>query len=246
VKRSTKPLTIKEMKALAKSRGGRCLSDKYINNYTNLEWECKEGHRWEAPPRSIKAGRWCARCGHTHVTIKNMQELAKCKGGKCLSTEYLNTNSKLKWQCRHKHTWEAAPANVKKGTWCPHCAKNMPLTLEELQNVAISRGGKCLGKQYVNAQSKISWECSKGHQWKATPANIRQGNWCHQCRKLTIELMQEIAEERGGKCLSKVYKNIRHPLSWECAKGHRWDTTPSSIRQGTWCPECARKRRRKQ
>ena len=56
-------LTIKHMQALAKQRGGQCLSDSYINTKTKLRWRCAKGHEWETTPASVKnAGSWCPVC----------------------------------------------------------------------------------------------------------------------------------------------------------------------------------------
>jgi nucleoside-diphosphate-sugar epimerase len=55
-------------------------------------------------------------------TIIDMQELANSRGGQCLSTEYVDTKSKLKWKCAFGHEWEATPALLKAGHWCPECA----------------------------------------------------------------------------------------------------------------------------
>ena len=53
--------------------------------------------------------------------------------------------------------------------------------------------------------------------------------------------MHEIAEKRGGKCLSTKYKDVKTKLLWECEYGHRWETTPANIRKGRWCPKCGYK-----
>ena len=58
-------------------------------------------------------------------------------------------------------------------------------------------------------------------------------------KKLTIEEMQKIAEERGGKCLSSTYVISHRKLLWECAEGHQWEAIPNSIKIGSWCPHCA-------
>ncbi|MCK4388531.1 MAG: NAD-dependent epimerase/dehydratase family protein [Dehalococcoidia bacterium] len=55
-------------------------------------------------------------------TIRDMQELASSRGGQCLSTEYVNTKTKLKWKCAFGHEWEATPRLLKAGHWCPECA----------------------------------------------------------------------------------------------------------------------------
>ncbi len=59
--------------------------------------------------------------------------------------------------------------------------------------------------------------------------------------ELNIEDMQQAATFRGGKCLSKTMEegDLDTPLEWECARGHRFKTTPNVIlRGGHWCPEC--------
>jgi hypothetical protein len=65
-------------------------------------------------------------------------------------------------------------------------------------------------------------------------------------KRITIEDMQNLAVERGGKCLSSTYKNWRIKLLWECAQGHRWEANLNSIQQGHWCPKCAINKRTKE
>jgi hypothetical protein len=48
--------------------------------------------------------------------------IAKSKGGKCLSDYCGAANQKLKWKCKFGHVWEQFPYVIKKGSWCPHCA----------------------------------------------------------------------------------------------------------------------------
>lgn len=36
-------------------------------------------------------------------------------------------------------------------------------------------------KKYVNAHTKIEWECENKHRWFATPHNISRGRWCPEC-----------------------------------------------------------------
>jgi hypothetical protein len=63
---------------------------------------------------------------------------------------------------------------------------------------------------------------------------------CKGCRmkKLTLSLMQELAEKKGGRCLSEQYIHSQQHLLWQCAEGHKWKAMPHSIQQGSWCPEC--------
>ena len=245
-------LGIQEMQSLAKKRGGKCLSKRYVNNKAKLKWECEKGHRWEARVGDVKHhGSWCPECGRrsaaskTRLGIQEMQSLAKKRGGKCLSKRYVNSRTKLEWECAHGHRWKAKPQDVKNlRTWCPDCSGSKKLTIEAMQSLAKKRGGKCLSKRYVNSRTKLEWECAHGHRWKAKPQDVKNlRTWCPDCsgsKKLTIEAMQSLAKKRGGKCLSNRYVNGATKLEWECAHGHRWKAKPETIKhQGSWCPACS-------
>jgi len=176
------------MQALARKRGGRCLSATYVNSYSNLRWRCAKGHEWEARPSSIKSiGTWCPKCsGRKLGTIKEMQVLAKKHKGKCLSSTYVNANSKLRWRCAKGHEWEAAPEYVKyAGYWCSKCSdKNLIGTIEDMRTLAKKYKGECLSKIYKGAHNKLRWRCAKGHKWESTPSNVKNGGyWCPECRK---------------------------------------------------------------
>lgn len=117
------PLTIEEMKTLAIERGGECLSEKYINNHTDLIWKCDKGHTWSAVPNRIKSAKtWCPECnGDKKKTIEEMGIIAKSRNGKCLSLEYVGVHEKLLWECENKHQWEASCHSVLKNNWCSKC-----------------------------------------------------------------------------------------------------------------------------
>jgi hypothetical protein len=50
-----------------------------------------------------------------------MQQLAKSRGGECLSNEYTDLKTKMKWKCAFGHEWEATPKLPLTGHWCPKC-----------------------------------------------------------------------------------------------------------------------------
>ncbi|RHZ81924.1 hypothetical protein Glove_116g38 [Diversispora epigaea] len=45
----------------AKSRGGQCLSDNYINCNVSLKWKCIKRHEWTANFHNIKNGTYCSK-----------------------------------------------------------------------------------------------------------------------------------------------------------------------------------------
>lgn len=110
--------SIAEMQQLARERRGKCLSAAYVKSSTKLLWECAEGHRWEALPNNIKRGHWCPHCaGMVRDTIEEMHRIGRELGGKCLSDTYVNSKTKLLWECAEGHRWTAIPSSVKGGRW---------------------------------------------------------------------------------------------------------------------------------
>jgi hypothetical protein len=173
--------TFEETKRIAISNGGLCLNKEYLGG--KLLYECNVGHRWEALPSSIKQGTWCRKCKKcAPLSIEEMQIIAQLKAGKCLSTKYINSQTKLLWECKEGHQWKAVPAHVKNGTWCELCArKKNRLTIEEMHELAKAKTGKCLSKVIWGSNIKLSWECKKGHKWEATPSAVKHGTWCRLC-----------------------------------------------------------------
>jgi Zn finger protein HypA/HybF involved in hydrogenase expression len=106
---------------------------------------------------------------------------------------------------------------------------------------AQERGGNLMVDTFINSQKKCEWQCAKGHTWWAAPTSVvNGGNWCPQCLKLDINVAQEIAKQRGGKCLSTEYVNTKAPMSWECNTCSTvWVANLGNIKnRGTWCPQC--------
>jgi len=116
--------------------------------------------------------------------IQEMQLLAKSRGGICWSKIYINSKTKLWWECIKGHRWQSTPLSVKnRSSWCPICARNQPLGLEEMQRLASEKNGKCLSIKYINVKTNLLWQCSNGHQFLRTPESIRKGKWCSYCKQ---------------------------------------------------------------
>jgi Probable Zinc-ribbon domain len=378
---------ISQAKSIAESRGGVCQSLEYRANNKRLEWQCGNGHQWQATLSDIKKGTWCPECGtgvrerlcrflfeqisgtefpkarpkwlinsrgnrmeldgfsallsvafehhgeqhfqhlphfqrgdetlavrirdddHKRAlcringvflievpyfipenqlpqwifdrlenllpmealnraalhggapfipstALDELRHLAQQSGGECLSAIYLGVSVKHRFRCHQGHEWEATPANVKTGTWCPECKpdrigdSNRKRTLNDMQQLAATRGGTFLSLEFRSVNHKYRWCCAMGHEWEAAPVDIQKGTWCPRCAresmKDSLEDMQLIARSRGGLCLSDLYINQSTKLLWRCSAGHEWQATPSNIKGSkSWCPECAKAARAK-
>ena len=136
-------------------------------------------------PNNIKNGHWCLKCsGKEKLTIEEMRKIAEARGGICLSTKYINIATRLKWQCKERHIWEASPQSVSRGNWCLKCSGKEKLTIEEMRKIAKKLGGKCLSDKYINNRTKLKWQCKDGHIWEARPYHVKSGHWCRVCANL--------------------------------------------------------------
>ncbi len=267
--------SLSRFREIAASNGGRCLSTTYTNVHQPLEFECAQGHRWQALPRNIAKGVWCPECpkprsirrtystatkeilearghqvdGYSHYTCDDFQAIAATRGGQCLSSGRIKTRTRVSMMCAEGHVWESRADHILKGHWCPKCAGKENLTIDEIRRAAEARGGRCLSAEYLGDREKLEFECALGHKWEATGRNVlKKGSWCPDCagkRKLTLESFQEIATAKGGRCLSSEYISSVHKLEFECARGHRWHAKAITVRNGSWCRSCAYDSRRR-
>jgi len=196
------------IKEIAINKGGKCLSSTYTNNSTKLEFICEKKHKWFAAPEKIKSGSWCPKCsGNQKLTINIMKDIASSRGGECKSKKYINGKSKLLWRCKEDHEWWAIPDSIRRGSWCQICHGNYQHNLEMMKEIAKIRGGKCISNSYVNNSTDLLWECSDGHQFKATPNRVRSsGRWCPTCSSsLGERICRELFEQIFSKKFPKYY-----------------------------------------
>lgn len=189
------------------------------------------------------------------IILDELKNIALGHGGECLSTQYINSSTKLKWRCKNGHIWEAISYSIKSGRWCGVCSGLKKKTIQDMQKLATSRGGQCLSGIYLNNAEPLLWKCKDNHTWYAPANSVQQGQWCAKCgivsrsekqRKYTIKDMQRIAEDKGGKCLSTKYKNISDKFRWQCKEGHIWEASGINVMYAnTWCPKCSLNKRKK-
>lgn len=157
--------------------------------------------------------------------LARLHAQAEKLGGVCLSTEYPEAADRYQFRCAEGHEWSAISASVLAGRWCRKCAGGEhaerltdPAGLARLQEVARQRGGECLSEEYTVQGAFYAFRCDQGHTWKARGTGILKGQWCARCaanaRKLSIELAHQIAQERGGRCLSDTYETGSVKLHW--------------------------------
>ncbi|MGZ4914613.1 MAG: NAD-dependent epimerase/dehydratase family protein [Halobacteriota archaeon] len=54
-------------------------------------------------------------------------------------------------------------------------------TIEGMEMLAATRGGRCNSNEYVDDAVPLKWSCGRNHRWTASPALVRAGHWCPEC-----------------------------------------------------------------
>jgi hypothetical protein len=164
----------------AKSKDGFLLSNTYIGMAKQYQWKCSEGHEWMASADSVvKGGKWCIVCAGLKLEhpLEDLKEIAKQKGGKCLSAKYVNARTKMLFKCKDKahDPWWATPQNIKSGKWCFQCSRNyIANPIQELSEVSKLKGWRLISRDYVNAHTKLLFECcKKKHQILCRPSSMK-------------------------------------------------------------------------
>ncbi len=189
--KNTRADGLERMQRIAAGHGGRCLAENYLGTLARYEWECADGHRWQAPAAAIVRGRWCRTCSarrHSRLLIDpnglaRLQATAASRGGQCLADGYAGVNASYQFRCAKGHEWRTSGSHIMNGSWCAHCIhEDQKNTLARMQEVARARGGRCLSDEYQGLSVRLTWECHRGHVWNARPRNvIYRGAWCTDC-----------------------------------------------------------------
>ena len=194
------------------------------------------------------------------ITLEYVVNIGKINNLQLLSKQYSKEINKLKWKCNKcNYIFEKTlrqienkpqskcefekEANLLK---CDKCRNDYIINYfndlaSEHTNTKKNKHGRFLSTEYRTLKTSYLWECENGHIWDTTANIIMRGFWCPECygnKRGTLEEMKSIAKKRGGKCLSKEYKNSRTKLLWQCSLKHIWNATPNKIKVGRWCPEC--------
>ncbi|CAK0789306.1 unnamed protein product [Prorocentrum cordatum] len=171
----------------AVARGGLCLSTRYNDSRSALQWQCEHGHTFWMRLGGVRSeGKWCPSCVRASKDVQFLQlatHVATSRGGQCLGIA-CRSGLVVTWKCGKGHQWHARLNNVLKGTWCPSCSvARRRLSIEDAKAEAVRRGGACLSSYYTNSHSHLRWMCSEGHEWNTSLTAVKHGgSWCPVCQ----------------------------------------------------------------
>lgn len=117
--------------------------------------------------------------------IRAIHVAAQAAGTMCLETQWLGSDGRHRYRCKHGHEW------TQRGHLCverPHCPKCGRASLYKRENLALmheaakARGGECLSDEYRGLAARYHFRCQHGHEWMTEgKAMLKKGTWCGAC-----------------------------------------------------------------
>jgi hypothetical protein len=149
-----------------------------------------------------------------------------CKRGH-LAPRYTSTGQCV--DCQEYHSQKNAPPRRRTRT------EDLPSVAEK---IVSERGGRIISDSARSAKAKIIVECAAEHTFETNYDRLKQKKWCRICSAAesgrqqlgyTVEEMQRIAAERGGKFLSAEFSGVKQKHEFWCAKHGSFWVTPDNV-----------------
>ena len=154
-----------------------------------------------------------------------------------MSTEYINAKTKLNVICPKGHCWFVKYNNFQQGQRCPICDnENRSLPIIYVKEYMNKFGYSLLSDDYKNDHTKIDVVCNNRHRFKTTFWQFKQGK--HRCPvcagniKYSYTEVKDYIESFKHTLLSDNYINGHTDLYIKCDKGHIYNSTFSSFKNG--------------
>lgn len=152
--------------------------------------------------------------------------------------------------------WFPTPKALLRGSGCPSCAGNLKLSHDKFMQLLKQKNIhypdiEILG-QYNGMSKRIKCRCRIcDTEWTAKANDlIRAASGCPSCagsipftqERFLKELKKRSPYYSSIKILGK-YTGMLNPIECKCVIcGREWSPIPSSLLQGSGCPDCAKKR----
>jgi formate dehydrogenase maturation protein FdhE len=122
--------------------------------------------------------------------LKKLKEAALKKGGKLLSTIYINAYTSYSFRCKMGHTFMSTAANILHNTkgWCPYCGQRHRAS-QIAMNDRIRGLGVCLTEVIENVHQIVRFKCDTCFRefddiYDNVSIRIKQGlRFCPFCKK---------------------------------------------------------------
>ena len=104
--------------------GFACLATEWKGQQAAYTFVCSHGHVFKRNAGAMNHGTAAPSCPACELasSYKRLVVLAGWRGGKCLETEFLGSQTLHRMLCSEGHEWQALAGRLLTGRWCPTCA----------------------------------------------------------------------------------------------------------------------------
>ncbi len=225
-------------------------------------WRCPQGHEYETVVAyRATRGTGCPVCANKEVRpgVNDLATLFPEIAAEALfdaSTVSVGSKAKVNWRCPQGHEYSTqVVARTSRGVGCSYCVNQAVLPgFNDLATTHPELAAEALFDPTTitfGSGKPMLWRCSKGHEYKSSPAKRRRGDGCHICsgRELARGVNDlatthpEIAAQAvidEGFDPTRVTFGHNSRMKWRCEFGHEWLATPNGRTSSkTGCPVCA-------
>ena len=198
----------------------------------------------------------------TVYTIDSIQKLSNKNNCNLLSTKYINSNSKLLFNCSCGIQFEKSLRNFIDGPRCRECylrelrktlsfrnkilSNNMKLPISKVKLYIENAGYQLLSTDYINNRTNLKLKCSNAHEYLASFGSFRNNRRCPVCAtqyradlcRKPFEEVKEFIEFYKYTIVGGEYVNERSKLLVCCPNKHEYVVCFNSFQQGCRCPKC--------
>jgi hypothetical protein len=217
----------KAEKRIFEKHGNKLELLEYTNAGSKSFFHCNIcGNYWYTTAESVWSGKGCRVCAARALGKKQSLKIDYVKnyiesfGCKLCSVEYKNSNEKLNIIFECGHEGKMCFSDFREGKRCRMCGykrggeKNR-LTEEEIKKRLLSKGLTFIRfpDGYINIDSKIIYECNRGHVETRSLHNIINSKGCIACTNSHVSIIQkgELGNNwKGG--LSKIRRYLRRRM----------------------------------
>ena len=250
----SKKITQQDVNTYVESIGYILLSE-YTYSRNKLNLICSDGHHCKISFNKLKMGRRCRICAYRNMSINKKLKYVDIKqrfidkGFILLSTEYIDSVSKLKFKCKNGHMYNKSLNHFNKMTGCYKCKLKSNKISNDIRKLFTDEGYEVLSDKYVNCYSKIKYKCPNGHIGEITYNSFQQGSRCNICSTKQRGLKQSLRYKDvkayiesidDYKLVSTEYQNANSKLDVICKYGHKYKVTYAKFKSGRRCPICAK------
>ena len=163
-------------------------------------WICNQGHSYQSSISSRTRGRGCPICSGKKVLQgyndfeSNFTELAQEwdyeKNSISPHMVTLRSDKKVWWICNQGHSYQVSISSRTRGNGCPICSGKKVLQgcndfesnfIELVQEWDYKKNSILPNMVSYGSDKKVWWICDKGHSYKCSINNRRNGQACYFC-----------------------------------------------------------------